>query len=152
MNIQKVKKIKTGVIFKKGDIIVYALLVVLIVSFFLIFLSGEPGFSVNINFEDDVRLTVPLDVDAEYTVTVNLTRVNNPQILDGDRCEEILEWNSVCARDERLYFSHIIIKDGFVWVSETNCRDHLCKMMGVQNKVGASIICLPMHITVAITK
>ena len=50
-----------------------------------------------------------------------------------------------------LSFAKITVKDGFVFVSESNCPDKLCERFGKISKSGESIICVPNKLTVKIT-
>ena len=37
----------------------------------------------------------------------------------------------------------LMIKDGYAYVTDSNCSDHICENMGKISKVGETIICLP---------
>lgn len=45
----------------------------------------------------------------------------------------------------------LIIKDGKAYLTDSTCPDHLCEHMGVIDKVGQSIICLPNRVVVEIS-
>lgn len=40
-------------------------------------------------------------------------------------------------------YNTLVIEDGFAYMSESGCRDHICEGMGRISKVGETIICLP---------
>ncbi len=44
----------------------------------------------------------------------------------------------------------LIIKDGYAYIVEANCKDHICIKQGKINKKGQTITCLPNKITVSI--
>lgn len=44
----------------------------------------------------------------------------------------------------------LIIKDGFAYLSEANCPDHLCVKQGKISKTGQVITCLPNKLTVTV--
>lgn len=52
------------------------------------------------------------------------------------------------------FYGHntLVIEDGFAYMSESNCRDHVCEGMGRISKVGETIICLPNELFVKVTK
>ena len=52
------------------------------------------------------------------------------------------------------FYGHntLVIEDGFAYMSESTCRDHVCEGMGRISKVGETIICLPNELFVKVTK
>lgn len=150
MNVSKVTKVKSGKLFRAGDVIVYALLAVLILSFFLVFFSTKSGTTVAIRLGKETIKTAPLSTNAEFTVVIN-RKYELVDVLDGDRCDEIAARNEVSALADIWFFSHIIIRDGFVWVEHADCRDHLCIKNGKHDTLGSAIYCLPLKISVLIT-
>ena len=44
----------------------------------------------------------------------------------------------------------LAIEDGFAWMQEANCPDHICLLLGKINKTGQVITCLPNLLTVTI--
>ena len=44
----------------------------------------------------------------------------------------------------------LVIKDGYAYMSESSCKDHLCEKMGKISNVGETIICLPNEVFVEI--
>ena len=45
----------------------------------------------------------------------------------------------------------LVIEDGYVYMLEANCPDHICIKQGKINKKGQTITCLPNKITVSIS-
>lgn len=44
----------------------------------------------------------------------------------------------------------LAIEDGYAWMQEADCPDHVCMLMGKINKTGQVITCLPNLLTVTI--
>ncbi len=44
----------------------------------------------------------------------------------------------------------LAIEDGYAWMQEANCPDHICMLLGKINKTGQVITCLPNLLTVTI--
>ena len=44
----------------------------------------------------------------------------------------------------------LVIRDGFAWMSEANCPDHVCMDMGKIQYEGQVIVCLPNRLVVSI--
>ena len=44
----------------------------------------------------------------------------------------------------------LAIEDGYAWIQEANCPDHICMLLGKINKTGQIITCLPNLLTVTI--
>ena len=44
----------------------------------------------------------------------------------------------------------LVIKDGYAYMSESSCKDHLCEKMGKISNGGETIICLPNEVFVEI--
>ncbi|MDD6234949.1 MAG: NusG domain II-containing protein [Lachnospiraceae bacterium] len=44
----------------------------------------------------------------------------------------------------------LVIKDGYAYMSESSCKDHLCEKMGKISNAGETIICLPNEVFVEI--
>lgn len=61
--------------------------------------------------------------------------------LDKDR------QNITVANAENIVFE---VKDGTIFVTETDCHDKICLKTGAVSKNGQSIVCLPKKITVKI--
>jgi hypothetical protein len=61
--------------------------------------------------------------------------------LDKDR------QNITVANAENIVFE---VKDGAIFVTETDCHDKICLKTGAVSKNGQSIVCLPKKITVKI--
>ena len=110
--------------FKKQDIIIYALVLVLLICSFFVWnrALGDTGdFAIiSVNGHEEMRL--PLSVDAEKTV----------EGFAGLNC-------TVC------------IKDGAASVTEADCPDKLCVDHSPISRSGESIVCLPARITVTIS-
>lgn len=44
----------------------------------------------------------------------------------------------------------LAIEDGYAWIQEADCPDHVCMLLGKVNKTGQIITCLPNLLTVTI--
>ena len=44
----------------------------------------------------------------------------------------------------------LAIEDGYAWIQEANCPDHICMLQGKINKTGQVITCLPNLLTVTV--
>ncbi|MCM1307014.1 MAG: NusG domain II-containing protein [Butyrivibrio sp.] len=51
------------------------------------------------------------------------------------------------------FYGHntLVIENGFAYMSESTCHDHICEGMGRISKVGETIICLPNELFVKVT-
>ena len=109
--------------FRKPDLIIYALvLVVLVCSFFLWGrVQGETGGFAVVSVNGTERTTLPLGTDTEVVV----------EGFAGLNC-------TVC------------VADGAAYVTEADCPDKLCVDHSPISRSGESIVCLPARITVTI--
>lgn len=50
------------------------------------------------------------------------------------------------------FYGHntLVIEDGYAYMSESTCKDHICENMGKISKVGETIICLPNELFVKV--
>ncbi|MCR5404562.1 MAG: NusG domain II-containing protein [Butyrivibrio sp.] len=46
----------------------------------------------------------------------------------------------------------LVIRDGYAYLKDSSCPDHLCENMGRISKTGQSVICLPNRVVIEITK
>ena len=111
------------VFFKKPDLLVYTLvLVVLVCSFFLWGrVQGETGGFAVVSVNGTERTTLPLGTDTEVVV----------EGFAGLNC-------TVC------------VADGAAYVTDADCPDKLCAKHSPISRTGESIVCLPARITVTI--
>ena len=111
------------VFFKKPDLLVYALvLVVLVCSFFLWGrVQGKAGGSLVVSVNGTEKTTLPLDTDTEVLI----------EGFAGLNCK-------VC------------VANGAAYVTEADCPDKLCAKHSPISRTGESIVCLPARITVTI--
>ena len=109
--------------FRKPDLIIYALvLVVLVCSFFLWGrVQGEAGGSLVVSVNGTEKMTLPLDTDTEALI----------EGFAGLNCK-------VC------------VKNGAACVIEADCPDKLCAKHSPISRTGESIVCLPARITITI--
>ncbi|MCR5431290.1 MAG: NusG domain II-containing protein [Lachnospiraceae bacterium] len=109
--------------FKKHDLIIYALVLILLVCSFFLWGSalGATGdyAVISVNGHEEARL--PLSSDAE-------------EVIEG--------FAGLTCR--------ILIKDGAASVIEADCPDKLCVGHSPISRSGDSIVCLPARITVTI--
>lgn len=100
----------------RNDIILIISLVIITVGLFIwwgISRNSKDGLYVNIYYEDELLYSVPLNQDDEIIVQGKISDVK------------------------------IIIKDSYVWISESDCPDHFCINEGKKNKTEDTITCLP---------
>ena len=109
--------------FRKPDLIIYALvLVVLVCSFFLWGrVQGETGGFAVVSVNGTERTTLPLGTDTEVLV----------EGFAGLNCK-------------------VRVADGAAYVTEADCPDKLCVDHSPISRSGESIVCLPARITVTI--
>ncbi len=112
------------VYFKKQDLIVYVLMLVLLVFSFFVWnrALGDTGdyAVISINGHEEMRL--PLSTDGEKTI----------EGFAGLTCT-------------------VLIKDGAATVTEADCPDKLCVDHSPISRSGESIVCLPARITVTVS-
>ena len=108
---------------KKRDIIlIVSLLVVGIIALVIWhFVYSVDGKYVTIEQRDNLIGIYPLNVDKEIEIEHRGEVVNN-----------------------------IIIEDGYCYMEEAECPDHLCIKQGKVNKSGQTIVCLPNRVVVTV--
>lgn len=107
---------------KKKDLIIYFIILFLfILSLAGSFLSGDKGHL--------VRVYVNREIYAEYAI-------------DHDKEVLIKGMNDVELK--------MIIENGNVYVSDSNCPDKICVNTGSINKTNESVICLPGKIVISL--
>jgi len=101
----------------RNDIILIIVIAALIISSFVWwFLSSvdEPNkLYVNIYYDEQLLYSTPLEENHEYEVQGKIGKV------------------------------HIVIKDGYVSIVESDCPNHICVEEGKKNKNNDTITCLP---------
>ena len=108
---------------KKRDIIlIVSLLVVGIIALVIWhFIYSVDGKYVTIEQRDNLIRIYPLNVDKEIEIEHRGEVVNK-----------------------------IIIEDGYCYMEEAECPDHLCIKQGKVNKSGQTIVCLPNRVVVTV--
>ena len=108
---------------KKRDIIlIISLLFIGIIALVIwFFLYSDDGKYVTIEQRNELIGTYPLNVDKEIEIEHRGKVVNK-----------------------------IIIKDGYCYMEEAECPDHLCIKQGKVNKSGQTIVCLPNRVVVTV--
>ncbi len=108
---------------KKRDIIlIISLLFIGIIALVIWhFIYSDDGKYVTIEQRNELIGTYPLNVDKEIEIEYRGKVVNK-----------------------------IIIKDGYCYMEEAECPDHLCIKQGKVNKSGQTIVCLPNRVVVTV--
>lgn len=107
---------------KKDGILIFVILVLCIITYIVIqFVVKKDGSMVIIKVDGQIRHELRLNEDTEVTV----------QGYQGG--------NNV-----------MIIKDGWVSMTEADCPDKLCVNMGKISRTGETIVCLPHRVVVEI--
>ncbi len=113
---------------KKGDIILLSGLIVIFLGIYLF--TDVFSFSNNSKYEIHIR-------DTEGNITV--------KELDD-------EGKFTIKSDDEAFFNEYEIKDGFVNMINSNCRDKICVNMKKISKDGEMIVCLPHKVYISIHK
>lgn len=87
----------------------------------ILLLTRKAGALVEVRVDGRVVASYPLDRDAEYDIAG----------VDGGT-------------------NHLVIRNGEAWVESASCPDGLCVRMGHIRHEGASVICLPNKVVIAI--
>ncbi len=99
----------------KNDMILGAALLIAALCLFLVFNSihRSDGGMVQVKQDKKIIGTYSLDKDGEYEI--------------------------------KTYYgtNTLTVKDGYAYMSQSSCKDHLCEKMGKISRVGETIICLP---------
>lgn len=115
----------------KFDLLLTLVLILTLVTWFLIWtLSSNSKEKVVVICYDETEL-YRLDLDTDKTIV--LTNEDIPNIKEG--------YNVNIT---------IVIEKKYVYVKESNCKDHICMNMGKINKVDDCIVCMPNLITITI--
>ena len=107
--------------FKKADIIVYVLLVLLGAGSLLLLKSGPLGS------------TAVVSVDGEEAARITLTQEYQESIIDT-----------------KYGSNTLAIEGGTIWVKESDCRGGDCTHFAPISRGGQTIICLPHHLSITI--
>ena len=115
---------KDSKIFSKNDIVLILVLLVgsAVLALFLL-LTKSSGKSVIVSIDGEIVAAFSLDTDAEYEIEGYGGGTN-----------------------------YLVIKDGYAYLSEASCPDHLCVNMGKIKNSGQSIICLPNRVLIEISQ
>lgn len=111
---------------KKGDKIVLALIIV--ISLVLFFLTSQ-------TLREAQNKYVSVQISGQEVQKISLKKE-----------KELREYNF----KTKLGTNKVLVKDGKVWVQESNCPDQICVHMAPIEKVGETIICLPHEFLVEI--
>ena len=116
------KSMKLSDFFKKADILLFA---------FLLLLGAWSILFVRLNGADGAD-TVKILVDGEPYCTCSL--------LENRRVSVRTEYGS----------NTVVVEDGCVYVSESDCPGHDCERFGRISTPGSMIMCIPHHLCVTI--
>ncbi len=110
-------------LFKKNDLLLIGILLIIFAGI-MIFLSitREDGSMVQVSVNGELAASFPLSEDIEYEI-------------EG------------CNGGSNT----LVIQDGWAYIRDSSCPDHLCEKMGRINSSGQSLICLPNRVIVEIT-
>ena len=86
----------------------------------LLLYPRDTGYAIQISVDGNELATYPLAVDR----TIPITGVNGENLL--------------------------VIENGFAWITEADCPDHLCEKMPKISRVGETIVCLPHRVVVTV--
>ena len=111
---------------KKGDKIVLASIIV--ISLVLFFLTGQ-------TLREAQNKYVSVQISGREVQKISLKKE-----------KKLREYKF----KTRLGTNKVLVKDGKVWVQESNCPDQTCVHMAPIEKVGETIICLPHEFLVEI--
>lgn len=111
---------------KKGDKIVLASIIV--ISLVLFFLTSQ-------TLREAQNKYVSVQISGQEVQKISLKKE-----------KELREYNF----KTKLGTNKVLVKDGKVWVQESNCPDQICVHMAPIEKVGETIICLPHEFLVEI--
>ena len=111
---------------KKGDKIV--LVSIIVISLVLFFLTGQ-------TLREAQNKYVSVQISGREVQKISLKKE-----------KELREYKL----KTRLGTNKVLVKDGKVWVQESNCPDQICVHMAPIEKVGETIICLPHEFLVEI--
>lgn len=111
---------------KKGDKIVLASIIV--ISLVMFFLTSQ-------TLREAQNKYVSVQISGREVQKISLKKE-----------KELREYNF----KTKLGTNKVLVKDGKVWVQESNCPDQICVHMAPIEKVGETIICLPHEFLVEI--
>ena len=111
---------------KKGDKIVLASIIV--ISLVLFFLTSQ-------TLREAQNKYVSVQISGQEVQKISLKKE-----------KELREYNF----KTKLGTNKVLVKDGKIWVQESNCPDQICVHMAPIEKVGETIICLPHEFLVEI--
>ncbi|MBS4872500.1 MAG: NusG domain II-containing protein [Peptoniphilus sp. oral taxon 375] len=111
---------------KKGDKMVLASIIV--ISLVLFFLTSQ-------TLREAQNKYVSVQISGREVQKISLKKE-----------KELREYNF----KTKLGTNKVLVKDGKVWVQESNCPDQICVHMAPIEKVGETIICLPHEFLVEI--
>ncbi len=107
---------------RKNDVyLIIGFIAVFCVILAAIHFTGESGTTVQVSVDGVVRSSYP--IDKEITTII--------EGYNGGR-------------------NTLVIEDGYAYLKDTSCPDHLCEKMGKINTAGQSVICLPNRVVVEI--
>lgn len=136
---QKLAMIRECRYFAKGDIVVFAACILLVVIFTLLAFGAreEAGSSFEVISYGETIATLPLDEDAEYLYTVQNGKGSIVRVMVGEYYENFENGNL------------IRVEGGKVCVAEADCPDRTCVLMGQADS--GELICMPHGLTIKIT-
>ena len=102
--------------------------------------------------KDYFIITIIIVISLISLLLVTLTRKEGSGVIvriDG----EVVEKHSFSEEGEYVLnggTNILVIKDGKAWVSDANCKDHICVNQGKISREGETITCLPNKITITV--
>lgn len=99
---------------------------------------------------DVVTIVAVLMISVILLVIPMISRSNYADfvMIDGEYYK--LQEDNVILLEKNGYHLTVVIENGFVYVSQTDCPDSICRMMGDINKSGQFIACVPAGIYIEI--
>ena len=115
----------------KFDLLLTLVLILTLVTWFLI-------WSLSSNSKEKV-VVISYDEEEIYRYNLNEDKII---ILTDDNIPNVKEGSNINIT--------IVIENKYVYVKESNCKDHICMHMGKINKIDDVIVCMPNLITITI--
>ena len=113
---------ETKIISKTDIILCLAILSICLVGIVFIRLTVDNGYNVNIMIDGELKDSYKLDENREFDVV------------------------------SELGSNHVIISDGYVFVTSADCPDKVCVEHYKISKAGETIICLPHKLVIEVTE
>ena len=120
MNVKR-NALKKLFISHKFDILLCFVLIIIATGLFFIFRnSGKKGAYVVVRQGTKEVAEIPLNINSEH------------------------EYETLYGKNT------LVIEDGYAYIKDASCKDHICEKTGKISKVGQTIICLPNELFIKI--